>query len=93
MTSDLSELEPQLTRHEILLGTREDEQEVRLKPYGMNVLVAGTSGSGKSTFATGFLERLIEHGYQFCIIDPEGDYQNFEGAVVLGDTKRAPLSG
>jgi hypothetical protein len=52
---------------------------------------AGTSGSGKSTFAVGFLERLAERGYQFCVIDPEGDYAGFEGAVVLGDAKRAPL--
>jgi hypothetical protein len=91
IASDLSEFEPALARHEILLGTREDGQEVRLKPYGVNVLLTGTSGGGKSTFATGFLERLVEHGYQFCIIDPEGDYQNFEGAVVLGEAKRAPL--
>jgi hydroxymethylpyrimidine pyrophosphatase-like HAD family hydrolase len=91
VSSDLIEHEPSLTRHEILLGAREDGQEVRVKPYGTNVLVAGTSGSGKSTFATGFLERLIEHGYQFCIIDPEGDYQNFESAVVLGTAKQAPL--
>ena len=91
VTSDLSELEPSLTRHEILLGAREDGQEIRVKPYGTNVLVAGTSGSGKSTFAIGFLERLIEHGYQFCIIDPEGDYQNFEGGVVFGEATKAPL--
>jgi HAD superfamily hydrolase (TIGR01484 family) len=91
VASDLNELEPQLTRHEIVLGTREDGEEVRLKPYGTNVLVAGTSGSGKSTFAIGFLERLIERGYQFCIIDPEGDYQNFEGGVVFGESKKAPL--
>jgi hydroxymethylpyrimidine pyrophosphatase-like HAD family hydrolase len=89
--SDLIELEPLLTRHEIVLGAREDGQEVRIKPYGTNVLVAGTSGSGKSTFATGFLERLIEHRYQFCIIDPEGDYQNFEGGVVFGEATKAPL--
>src|SRR5215211_3671807 len=88
--SDLVELEPQLTRHEILLGVREDGQEMRIKPYGTNILVAGTSGSGKSTFATGFLERLIEHKYQFCIIDPEGDYQNFKGAMVLGEVTQAP---
>ena len=89
--SDLIELEPQLTRHEIVLGTGEDGQEVRLKPYGTNVLIAGTSGSGKSTFAIGFLERLIENGYQFCIIDPEGDYQNFEGGVVFGEATKEPL--
>jgi hydroxymethylpyrimidine pyrophosphatase-like HAD family hydrolase len=89
--SDLVELEPSLTRHEIVLGTREDGEEIRIKPYGTNILVAGTSGSGKSTFATSFLERLIEHAYQFCIIDPEGDYQNFEGGMVLGEVARAPL--
>jgi hydroxymethylpyrimidine pyrophosphatase-like HAD family hydrolase len=91
LSSDLSELEPRLKRHEILLGTREGENEVRLEPYGVNVLLAGTSGSGKSTFATSFLERLMEHEYQFCIIDPEGDYQNLEGTVVLGTSKRAPV--
>jgi hydroxymethylpyrimidine pyrophosphatase-like HAD family hydrolase len=90
LASDLSELEPRLTRHEILLGKRQDEQEVHLKPYGVNFLIAGTSGSGKSTFATGFMERLAEQAYQYCIVDPEGDYQNFEGAVVLGDSKRVP---
>jgi hydroxymethylpyrimidine pyrophosphatase-like HAD family hydrolase len=88
--SDLVELEPSLTRHEIVVGTSEDSEEIRVKPYGTNILVAGTSGSGKSTFATSFLERLIEREYQFCIIDPEGDYQNFEGAMVLGEVTQAP---
>jgi HAD superfamily hydrolase (TIGR01484 family) len=87
---DLAEVAPRLARHEIPLGTAERE-EVRLPPYGLNVLLAGTSGSGKSTFATGFLERLAERDYQFCIIDPEGDYDGFEDAVVLGDASRAPL--
>jgi hypothetical protein len=91
IASDLGELEPKLRRHEILIGLRENWTEVRLKPYGVSVLVSGTSGSGKSTLATSFLERLTEQGYQFCIIDPEGDYQNFEGAVVLGSGKRAPV--
>jgi HAD superfamily hydrolase (TIGR01484 family) len=91
LASDLAELEPQLARHEIPLGRRESGEEVRVRPYGVNVLLAGTSGSGKSTFATGFLERFGEQGYQFCVIDPEGDYESFEGAVVLGDSKGAPL--
>jgi hydroxymethylpyrimidine pyrophosphatase-like HAD family hydrolase len=90
LVSDLAELEPRLTRHHILLGTREDGQEVRVSPRGGPILLAGTSGSGKSTLATGFLERLIEAGYQCCILDPEGDYDTFEGAVVLGDRQRAP---
>ena len=91
IASDLVEFEPLLARHEILLGAQEDGQEVRVNPHGTNILIAGTSGSGKSTFAISFLERLIEQNFQFCIIDPEGDYQNFEGAVVLGTAKQAPL--
>jgi hypothetical protein len=91
LASDLAELEPRLTRHEISLGKRESGEEVRLRPYGVNILLAGTSGSGKSTLATGFLERSGEQGYQFCVIDPEGDYESFEGAVVLGDANRSPL--
>ncbi|TAK09528.1 MAG: HAD-IIB family hydrolase [Candidatus Manganitrophaceae bacterium] len=90
LASDLAELAPRLKRHEILLGQRPEGEEVHLQPYGSSVLLAGTSGGGKSTFATGFLERLSEQGYQFCIVDPEGDYQNFEGAVVLGSPQRAP---
>jgi hydroxymethylpyrimidine pyrophosphatase-like HAD family hydrolase len=88
--NDLAEIEPGLARHSILLGVRETGAEVRLQPYGVNILIAGPSGVGKSTLAGGFLERLAERGYQFCIIDPEGDYSNFEGAVVLGDNRRAP---
>ena len=41
----LAELEPRLKRHEVPLGTA-GEEEVRLPPYGVNVLLAGTSGSG-----------------------------------------------
>jgi hydroxymethylpyrimidine pyrophosphatase-like HAD family hydrolase len=90
LRDDLQELESRLARHSILLGFSETDEEVRLQPYGVNILIAGPSGVGKSTLAGGFLERLAERGYQFCIIDPEGDYSNFEGAVVLGDNRRAP---
>jgi HAD superfamily hydrolase (TIGR01484 family) len=90
LSSDLAGREERLSRHHILLGRRQDGGEVRLAPYGSRVLVAGPSGSGKSTVTTGLLERLAAARYQFCIIDPEGDYQNFEQAVVLGDTRHAP---
>ena len=88
--NDLTDLEDRLSRHFIPIGTRADGEEVRLDPYGLAVLVAGSSGSGKSTFATGVLERLAGKGYQFCIADPEGDYALFEGTIVLGDKERPP---
>jgi hydroxymethylpyrimidine pyrophosphatase-like HAD family hydrolase len=88
--NDLADLEDRLSRHFIPIGTRADGEEVRLDPYGLAVLVAGSSGSGKSTFATGVLERLAGQGYQFCIVDPEGDYALFEGTIVLGDKERPP---
>lgn len=88
--NDLADLEDRLSRHFIPIGTRADGGEVRLDPYGLAVLVAGSSGSGKSTFATGVLERLAGQGYQFCIVDPEGDYALFEGTIVLGDKERPP---
>ncbi len=91
LAGDLAELEARLDRHEIPLGERDTGEPVRLRPYGMNVLLSGTSGSGKSTFATGILERLADRQYQFCIIDPEGDYEQFEGTMVLGSSRRAPL--
>jgi hydroxymethylpyrimidine pyrophosphatase-like HAD family hydrolase len=90
LENDLADLEGRLSRHFIPIGARTDGEEVRLDPHGLAVLVAGSSGSGKSTFATGVLERLAGQGYQFCIVDPEGDYALFEGIIVLGDKERPP---
>ncbi len=90
LDNDLAHVE--LARHEILLGTREDGEELRLPAYGGGLLIAGTSGGGKSTLTTGLLERLAESRYQFCAMDPEGDYQTFEGAVMLGDAKHGPTA-
>ena len=89
IATDLNHLEDRL-HHKLVLGKRADGEEVWVRPYGKNVLIAGTSGAGKSTFAMGFIERLEEQHYQFLIIDPEGDYSNFPGVVVLGDDERPP---
>jgi HAD superfamily hydrolase (TIGR01484 family) len=90
ITSDLSDLEERLGRHCITLGSRADGREMLLEPYGLNLLLAGSSQGGKTTLATGIIERFIERGYQLCIIDPEGDYSALDGTVNLGDPKRAP---
>jgi HAD superfamily hydrolase (TIGR01484 family) len=88
--NDLAGREPLLARHHLLLGHRADGTQVRIRPYGNSLLFAGPSGSGKSTAATSFLERLIEARYQFCLIDPEGDFASFGDAVVLGGPTRGP---
>jgi hypothetical protein len=90
LENDLADRAPRLQRHDILLGKVEGGENVTLSPYGASALVVGTSGGGKSTVATGLLERLREKGYGFCIIDPEGDYDALEGATVLGGPDRAP---
>jgi hypothetical protein len=36
------------------------------------------------------VERLRTASYNFCIIDPEGDYDSVESAVVLGNPEHAP---
>ncbi|HEY9199733.1 MAG TPA: HAD hydrolase family protein, partial [Gammaproteobacteria bacterium] len=90
LANDLYAISTRLTHRNIVLGMTESGEPVNVPPYGRNVLLAGSSGGGKSTAATAFLERLGEQGYQYCIIDPEGDYAALEGAVVLGDEQGAP---
>ena len=90
VTDDLAELGPRLVRHQVELGTA-DDTTVSIDPYEANILVCGTSGSGKSTLTTALLERMSGAGYQFAIIDPEGDYASLEQAVVLGGQQREPL--
>ncbi len=90
LTEDLEESSLLPERHSILLGNIKADREVYIQPLNRNILLAGVSGGGKSTLATGMLERFGEKGYQFCIIDPEGDYQNFEGTVVVGNAQQPP---
>jgi HAD superfamily hydrolase (TIGR01484 family) len=92
LDSDLKELEARLARYDIAVGSTDDGQEVRLRPYGVNVLVAGTSQGGKTTLTSGIIERLAEQGYQVCVIDPEGDYAALESAVVLGNDQAGPTA-
>jgi HAD superfamily hydrolase (TIGR01484 family) len=90
LADELRSFEPKLLRHHILLGSADDGQEVRLSPYGSVVLVAGSSGGGKSTAASGIVEHLAEGQYQTCIVDPEGDYEGLAGAVTTGSADRPP---
>ncbi|PZN34581.1 MAG: phosphoglycolate phosphatase [Proteobacteria bacterium] len=90
LADDLAAREPALVRHHILLGRDEHGNEIRLPPHGCRALVVGTSGGGKSTIAVGLMERLEAARYSFCVIDPEGDYEQVPFAVSIGDPGQAP---
>jgi hydroxymethylpyrimidine pyrophosphatase-like HAD family hydrolase len=73
----------------INVGRDERGHDVNLLPAAVN-LIAGTSGAGKSKVTTAFLEGLASSKYQFSVLDAEGDYENLEQAVVLGDSLHVP---
>jgi energy-coupling factor transporter ATP-binding protein EcfA2 len=89
LQDDLKDYERELKSNRIPVGTTEDDKKVYVRP-SESLLLTGSSGAGKTTFASAFLEALEELEYQYCIIDPEGDYQDFENAVILGSPKREP---
>jgi HAD superfamily hydrolase (TIGR01484 family) len=73
----------------VLLGDERDGEAAYLRPEE-SLLIAGGSGSGKSRFVTLLTERMIEKRQEFCLIDPEGDYETLEGAIVIGDEQLPP---
>jgi len=89
MHNDLAELEPYLKRHYLHIGATEQE-EILLRPYGSTVLISGPSGSGKSLMGHAIIEKLAAANYQYCLIDPEGDFEQLEGATVLGTRESPP---
>lgn len=86
---DLDSLDVVDRRHRIPLGKKGGE------PFSIGaacggVLVAGISGGGKSTFVSGFIEGLGAEGYQYLVIDPEGDYAQTERSITVGDADTEP---
>ncbi|MGH6840611.1 MAG: HAD-IIB family hydrolase, partial [Methylocella sp.] len=87
---DLAGIPSCRSRHQILLGSHADGNLTMTAAGSARMLVCGASASGKSTFTAGFLERLASGGLKYCLVDPEGDYQNFEDAVSIGDAEQPP---
>lgn len=90
IATDLKELDEKMHRHYLELGVLEDGAPFCISPYHSGMLVAGASGSGKTTFTVRITESLVQRGYQFCLIDPEGDYLQLPEAVVIGDEHVIP---
>jgi HAD superfamily hydrolase (TIGR01484 family) len=86
---DLKDTYGRQPRHRIRLGLAADGSAVSIPPYGSNILIAGPSGTGKTTVAVGIIERLIDQSYQTCIVDPEGDYGTVQEVISLGSERHA----
>jgi hydroxymethylpyrimidine pyrophosphatase-like HAD family hydrolase len=92
VANDLSAQPPRTLRRSIVLGTDGLGAKVTIPPAGISVLIAGSSGSGRSTLASGMLESLRAQHYQFCVVDFEGDYEHFSEVVVFGNAQRGPTA-
>lgn len=89
LADDLAAIAP-APRPAIALGVYPDGELATIPSFGVNILIAGSSGSGKSTIMTGLIERLIDGRYQVCTIDPEGEYDSLVAAMVLGGCAQPP---
>ncbi len=90
LANDLADLDAVALRPRVALAGDERGEAVFHAPHRESILVTGQSGSGKSTLTLGLLERIAEAGLQWCVLDPEGDYENTEGAVTEGSATAPP---
>ena len=74
------------------LGKSLSDEPISAPVYGTRMLVTGDSGGGKSMLAVSILDQLMKRGYQTCVLDPEGDFQLVEGAIVLGTRDKLPTA-
>jgi HAD superfamily hydrolase (TIGR01484 family) len=91
LKDDFAEADKYLQKHYLPLGKDKAGNDFKISPYRDGMLLVGSSGGGKSTFTSAFLENLIAAKYQFCLIDPEGDYLDFPDTVIVGDAEHEPL--
>ncbi len=90
LEDDLAGIQARDERDGMTLGIA-DGRTLRVPVYGTSLLISRDSTGEKSQVSTNVMARLTEAGYQFLAFDPGGDYQTVEGAVLVGDRKRAPL--
>ena len=92
LENDFTEADKYLERHYLQLGKDKFDKDYKISPYHDGILLTGSSGGGKSTLTTAFLENLIASNYQFCLVDPEGDYLDFPDTVIVGDAEHEPVT-
>jgi len=91
LKDDLQKTNEKLSRHNIEIGVISGSENIfSISPYRSGILLSGVSGGGKSTLTLTVIESLAKKKYQFCLIDPEGDYVELPNAVVIGNEKKLP---
>jgi hydroxymethylpyrimidine pyrophosphatase-like HAD family hydrolase len=90
MGDDLAEKTAGASRHRLELGNYSNGDLFSIAPSRSGILLSGVSGGGKTTFTLAIIESLIKNTYQFCLIDPEGDYLELEGAMIIGNETNLP---
>ena len=90
LEDDFAEIAPSIERQTCEIAYDLEGRPVHVHPHCGGLLIAGSSGGGKSTIATAIVEWIVDQGFQLCAIDPEGDYTDLDGTVVLGDAKSPP---
>lgn len=94
LATDLAELDlaagQEGARGRVALALDEAGKPVLYAPHRTSLLLTGLSGGGKSMLTLGLLERIAAAGFQWCVLDPEGDYEGIDGAVTEGSAETAP---
>ncbi len=91
LATDLADLDAGNTRQHVTLATALDgEDTLEIVPQRQSLLLAGSSGGGKTTLTTGLLEGLAAAGFQVLVIDPEGDYDDLDIVISAGSAHEAP---
>jgi hypothetical protein len=84
LKDSFTDIKKRLKKSRILFGWDENKNEINLPVSENCILITGSSGGGKTTMTAAILEQFNEKQYQFCLIDPEGDYTEFENTVPVG---------
>jgi hydroxymethylpyrimidine pyrophosphatase-like HAD family hydrolase len=87
--TDLARLVPRKRRRALCIGKDREGGDVIFPSRRASVLVTG-EGAGTSAIGVALLERLGKAGYQFCVLDTEGDYLHLPSAVVFGTHDNPP---
>lgn len=80
-------------RWRLEIGTTCDGEAVRLPGSDIDLLIAGSTGSGKSHLAGLVIEQAVSLGYTVCVVDPEGDHRDLarlRGVLTIGGTDGTP---